>query len=70
MLSSADIKLLLSRRRWFALERIIANGICTDVEKMSDNMLVHMLKACKMFEGTTREVCDALGREIDEDIGK
>jgi hypothetical protein len=41
-----------------------------DVEKMSDNILVHMLKAGKTFEGTTREVCDAIGKEIDEDIGK
>ena len=40
------------------------------IEKMSDNIVVHMLKAGKTFEGTTREVCDAIGREIDEDIGK
>lgn len=35
---------------------------------LTDFIRVHMLKAGKMFEGTTEQVCMQIGQQIDSDL--
>jgi len=33
-----------------------------------DKLCVYLLRACKMFEGTTASVCEQISKQIDSDL--
>ena len=49
--------------RYNVLSEIISVAI-----PMTDLLRVHMLKAGKTFEGTTAEVCEQLGKQIESEL--